>query len=166
MKLVGIIDEDFINYRKPSMVLEFPYCDFKCMKECGMQVCQNLPLASMPIIEVKSDTLIKRFINNPITEAIVMQGLEPLSEESFPEILEFIRKLPYKIDVVIYTGYDEFEVVDKVEALKDALPSIVSNLIIKFGRFKPNQQYHYDEILGVNLASENQYAKQYHGKTR
>ena len=34
------------------------------------------------------------------------------------------------------------------------------NIIIKFGRFVPMQQPHFDPILGVNLASDNQYAKQ------
>jgi hypothetical protein len=32
-------------------------------------------------------------------------------------------------------------------------------VIVKFGRFIPNQKSHYDEILGVNLVSPNQYAK-------
>ena len=52
MILKGLIDEDFINYKKPSMVLEFPYCTFKCDKECGRQVCQNSDLASAPNIEI------------------------------------------------------------------------------------------------------------------
>jgi hypothetical protein len=34
-----------------------------------------------------------------------------------------------------------------------------SNIIIKFGRFRPGQEPHYDEVLGVKLASDNQYAK-------
>ena len=42
MILKGLIDEDFVNYKKPAMVLEFPYCSFKCDKECGRQVCQNI----------------------------------------------------------------------------------------------------------------------------
>ena len=33
------------------------------------------------------------------------------------------------------------------------------NIIIKFGRFIPNQEKHYDEVLGVELASPNQYAR-------
>ena len=33
------------------------------------------------------------------------------------------------------------------------------NIIIKFGRFIPNDKPHRDTILGVNLASSNQYAK-------
>ena len=33
------------------------------------------------------------------------------------------------------------------------------NIIIKFGRYIPNSENKYDEILGVTLASQNQYAK-------
>ena len=33
------------------------------------------------------------------------------------------------------------------------------NIIIKFGRFKPNQKSHYDDVLGVNLISDNQYGE-------
>lgn len=33
------------------------------------------------------------------------------------------------------------------------------NIIVKFGRFIPNQHPHYDEVLGINLASDNQYAE-------
>ena len=40
-------DEDFTNYKLPSMVVGFPSCTFKCEKECpgckGM--CQNSSLA-------------------------------------------------------------------------------------------------------------------------
>ena len=37
--------------------------------------------------------------------------------------------------------------------------NLYGNIIIKFGRFIPNQPSIYDEILGVTLASNNQYAK-------
>ena len=33
------------------------------------------------------------------------------------------------------------------------------NVIIKFGRYVPNKESHYDEILGINLVSDNQYAE-------
>ena len=33
------------------------------------------------------------------------------------------------------------------------------NVIVKFGRYVPGDEPHYDEILGVNLVSQNQYAK-------
>ena len=56
-------------------------------------------------------------------------------------------------DIVIYTGYNLNEIEDKVNILKN-----YKNIIIKFGRFIPNNKIHYDEILGVYLASDNQYA--------
>jgi len=39
MKLKGIIDCDFTNYKDPVLTLEFPKCDFKCDKLNGCQVC-------------------------------------------------------------------------------------------------------------------------------
>lgn len=54
MRLKGIIHEDFVNYKKPAMVLEFPFCSFKCDKECGKCVCQNSLLAKNPIYEIKT----------------------------------------------------------------------------------------------------------------
>lgn len=35
MILKSIVDEDFINYRKPSMFIVTAQCDFKCDRECG-----------------------------------------------------------------------------------------------------------------------------------
>ena len=57
-------------------------------------------------------------------------------------------------DCVIYTGYRKDEIQDKIEWLKQ-----FPNMIIKFGRFVPNQQSHYDDILGVYLASNNQFSE-------
>jgi hypothetical protein len=154
MILKGIIDEDFINYKKPAMVLEFPYCSFKCDKECGMQVCQNSALALAPKIEVPTEEIVNRYINNPIVEAIVMQGLEPL--DSWFDVINFIRTFREKSDddIVIYTGYTESETCTTVQKFYK-----YRNIYIKFGRFIPNQKPHYDEVLGVNLASDNQYGK-------
>ena len=55
MKLKGIIDCDFSNYKEPVLTLEFPYCDFKCDKLNGCQVCQNSTLTREPNIEVSFD---------------------------------------------------------------------------------------------------------------
>ena len=68
MKIKGLIDEDFVNYKKPAMVIEFPYCTFKCDKECGQSVCQNSALAHEPNITIDYDELLTRYINNPITK--------------------------------------------------------------------------------------------------
>ena len=58
MLVKDIKDEDFINYKKPSMLIAFPYCDFKCDRECGRAVCQNSPLINEPDIEIGVDELI------------------------------------------------------------------------------------------------------------
>lgn len=52
MKLKGLVDEDFVQYKKPSMFVIAPYCTFKCDKEAGCNVCQNSDLAAAPIIEM------------------------------------------------------------------------------------------------------------------
>ena len=156
MKVKGIVDEDFINYKKPSMFIIFPNCTFKCEKECGQRVCQNSTLASAPTVSISENDVIERYINNPITSAIVLGGLEPF--DSFPEMANFIRTLRLRYqcndDIVIYTGYTEEEIKEDIKAL-----SVYENIIIKFGRFIPNQISHYDEVLKIELASKNQYAK-------
>ena len=156
MKLKGIIEEDFVQYKKPSMFLIFPKCSFKCDKECGRPICQNGALANSEEIEIdiKQD-IIWKYMDNPITEAIVCGGLEPF--DSWEDLKCLIMNLRYYTpdDIVIYTGYREYEVSrEKIEWLE-----LYGNIIIKFGRFIPDQPRRYDEILGVNLASNNQYAK-------
>lgn len=153
MLIKGIIDEDFINYKKPCMVIEFPYCSFKCDKECGKQVCQNGTLANTPNIDVERIDLINRYLKNDITQSVVMQGLEPF--DSWDDLISFIFlfRCYTNDDIIIYTGYNLSELEEKVELL-----SYFDNIIIKFGRYIPNQQVHHDDILGVNLASDNQYA--------
>lgn len=155
MKIKGIISEDFINYKKPSMVIEFPYCDFKCDKECGQQVCQNSKLAHSPTHNIPIDKIVLSYLKNDITQAIVFQGLEPFdSKEDLYQLIKFFRKYTDD-DIVIYTGYTELELDSDIQILK----RLFKNIIIKFGRFVPNQPFHFDEVLGVTLASPNQYTK-------
>lgn len=157
MRIKGLTDEDFLQYREPSMFIIFPTCNFKCDIENGSQICQNWGLMREPIIDVNKEKIIQRYITNDITNAIVMGGLEPL--DSFSDVLSFITSLrnDYKCDdtVVIYTGYKEEEVIDIINELKQ-----FKNIIIKFGRFVPGQEPHQDPLLGVALASDNQYAVQ------
>ena len=150
MKIKGLITEDFVNYKKASMTIIFPYCTFKC----GEDYCQNSPLAKTPIIEISIDDLVNKYINNPITEAVVMQGLEPF--DSWNDLKEFVQKLRESTDddIVIYTGYYKEEIIDKVEILRK-----YKNIIIKYGRFLYNDKPIFDDILGITLASSNQYAE-------
>ena len=155
MIIKGIIDEDFINYKKPSMIIEFPYCSFKCDKECRQQICQNSALVNEPNISISVYKIIDRYLNNPITKAIVCQGLEPF--DSKDDLYVFIDRFRRRTDdpIIIYTGYTKEELKDELPILKQ-----FGDIIIKFGRFIPNRPSRFDEILGVTLASDNQYAVQ------
>ena len=152
MKLKGLIDEDFVNYKVPSMFIATITCSFKCDAECGKAVCQNLPLALAPVIEVRNEILIERYLNNPISQAVVIGGLEPFDDVC--DLYEFIRQFRRHSndDIVIYTGYYEHEIQDYVWQFMREF----ANIVIKFGRYIPDQQPHYDEVLGVKLASDNQ----------
>ena len=154
MFIKGIEAENFGNYYKPSMFIAFPNCSFKCDKECGMQVCQNSALAAAPRIEVSMIDLITLYKNNSISEAIVFGGLEPF--DSWNDMFSFIQVIRHETldDIVIYTGYREEEIEDKLSILRQ-----IPNIIIKFGRFIPNREKRYDKILGLQLASDNQYAR-------
>lgn len=147
-------DEDFTNYKKPSMFIGFSRCSWKCEKECGMRVCQNSTLAESPNIEIDANELVDRYLNNPITKSVVCGGLEPF--DTWNDLKKLVTKLREKTndDIVIYTGYKEKEIYNTINQLKQ-----FPNIIVKFGRFVPNQQAHYDEMLGVKLASDNQYAR-------
>lgn len=157
MLIKGIVDEDFVNYKVPSMFINTNTCTFKCDRECGAPVCQNSELANRESIDVDIDRIIKRYLDNDITKAIVFGGLEPFDQ--LVDIYNFIFKLRYDYwcgdTVVIYTGYNEDELAGKI-----AMLTSIKNIIIKFGRYKPGDSPHFDSILGVNLASNNQYAKQ------
>ena len=173
MKIKGITDEDFVNYRAPSMFIATNTCSMKCDKENGSAICQNSALAHAPTIDIPIPRIIQRYINNPITKAIVFGGLEPLDQPY--DILEFIWQFRSKHgfnrhdDIVIYTGYTKAEIdrMDSVPAemgysLLDDLNEH-DNIIIKYGRYIPGQPKHYDETLGVWLSSDNQYAEKLKG---
>lgn len=149
MVIKDIIPEDFVNYKKPSMTILFPHCSFKC----GAGYCQNSPLAKEKNVYVDVDDIVNQYINNPITKSIVMQGLEPI--DSWADLTYLIAQLRDKCDddIVIYTGYNKEEITEEINIL-----SGYKNIIVKFGRYIPNQKPHYDETLGVYLSSDNQYA--------
>ena len=150
-----IRDEDFTNYREACMLIGFPRCSFKCEKECGKKMCQNSSMALSRDIEIDPEKIVKRYLSNPITTSVVFGGLEPM--DSWIDVIALISEFrKYTSDmIVIYTGYNKDEILPQVNWLKDNC----KNIIIKFGRFIPDQQKHYDEVLGISLASNNQYAE-------
>ena len=155
MRIKFLVDEDFVNYKKPSMFIGFPNCTWKCEKECGQKMCQNKELALSPDIEISCKTIVDRYMENPITKAVVMGGLEPFDNwEDLVNLIHEFRKHTQDF-IIIYSGFYLSEINDKVEYLRQNY----DNIIMKFGRFVPNQEPHYDEVLGIKLASSNQYAE-------
>ena len=138
------------------MFIIFPKCSFKCDKEAGCSICQNSALINEPNINISMFTIRENYLNNSISKAIVMGGLEPFDSPNDLNILIGLLRDKTKDDIVIYTGYTEEELRQN-SVYKEILN--YQNIIIKFGRFIPNQEPHYDSLLGVNLASDNQYAK-------
>lgn len=151
MKVSGIIIEDFINYKKPSLFIGFSMCDFKCQKEFGV-VCQNTTLIQQSQ-NVDLRTLVQVYKDNPITKAIVFGGLEPFyNPKELLELVQAFREIT-EDEIVIYSGYNEDEIQETIEVLKK-----YSNIIVKFGRFCGGKEKNYDEVLGVELY-DGQYAK-------
>lgn len=156
MLVKDIIAEDFANYKLPSMFIVSSICDFKCCKEANVDVsmCQNSPLVKQKIKQIQDEDIFAMFSSNPITKAVVIGGLEPIMQ--IDEILHLIsafRNNNDNHDFVIYTGYYPNEIKDQITQL-----SYYDNIIVKFGRYIPNRPSCFDNVLGVTLASDNQFA--------
>jgi hypothetical protein len=155
IKIKGLINEDFVNYKKPNMFIIFPKCNWKCEKDCGEECCQNKILKNEKEIEINENSLVDSYIDDMITSAIVIGGLEPF--DSFEDLTKVISAFRFSTndDIVIYTGYNENEISAQISFLSRHY----SNIIVKFGRFVPHKESHFEELLGINLSSPNQYAK-------
>ena len=153
----SIVDENFQDYKKASMFIAFPKCDFKCFKELGLEIssCQNYEILKMPDIKIKIDKVFERYVKNPITEAVILGGLEPFFNfDEVYNLISYFRQKNCNDDFVIYTGYYPNEVENYIEKFKK-----FKNIIIKFGRFIPKSASIFDKILGVKLASKNQFTE-------
>ena len=157
MKIKGLVDEDFVNFKLPCMFISIGTCNWKCCIEANIPVtvCQNSDLAKQKDIDIPIDEIFNRYISNPISEAIVIGGLEPMMQfEDVYNLIKYFRDKKVNDVFVIYTGYYPNEIQDRIENLK-----AFKNIICKFGRYVPNQEKHFDDVLGVNLVSDNQYGE-------
>lgn len=154
MRCMAILEEDFVNYKKPSMLIGFPTCTMKCNKDAKKRVCQNEEFNDKGELYISPERIVKHYLGNSLTEAFVFGGLEPF--DSFDDLLILVDEIRkhVKDEVVIYTGYEKDEIIDKLQALKN-----YENIIVKFGRFIPDSEPKFDELLGVTLQSENQYSE-------
>ncbi|MBR0423051.1 MAG: 4Fe-4S cluster-binding domain-containing protein [Clostridia bacterium] len=151
-----IVDENFQDYKKASMFIATVKCDFKCLKEKGMDfsICQNSKIAKLPNKKVFIPDIFQRYMNNPLTSAVVVGGLEPMLQfEEVLNLVSYFRNKNCNDDFVIYTGYYATEVANKIKLLQS-----FNNIIIKYGRFIPDSNPVFDDVLGINLNSENQHA--------
>lgn len=158
IRLKDVMYENFQDYKKTSMMLSSYKCDWKCLSEKGLDVniCQNSDINSQKTFTLRINDLIEKYLSNPITEAVVIGGLEPMLQ--FDEVVKFIGVLRgwYNCDddIVIYTGYYPNEIEEQMFELKR-----YKNIIVKFGRFEVDSDKKYDEVLGVYLNSSNQWAE-------
>lgn len=156
MKVKTILDQDIVNYKKVSMFIATCKCNFKCCTDLGLDICicQNSPIAKQKNIQIEDEKIVKRYLDNPLTKAIVIAGLQPFQQ--FEQLINLIKSFREKTqdDIVIYTGFYQDQKKQQLEQLKQ-----YKNIIVKFGRFIPGQQVHKDRVLGVNLANKQQYAK-------
>lgn len=157
MKIKGLIDEDFVNYKKPAMFIASSYCTWKCCKDLGVNIstCQNSSLSETTSIDISAEDIFQRYINNPITRAVVIGGLEPIIQiNEVVDIIRFFRANNCNDEFIIYTGYYKNEITYEISLL-----SAYKNIIVKYGRYIPNQKKHFDNILGIYLISDNQYSE-------
>lgn len=157
MRVKSIVSERFQDYKLPSMFIATCFCDYKCCTELGLDIgmCQNAPLAQMEDKDIDDQIIYEQFVKNPITKAVVVGGMEPMIQiNEVVDLIKLFRNQGEDCQFVIYTGYYPNEIPEPLERLKQ-----YKNIIVKFGRYIPNSQSKYDEILGVTLASSNQYAE-------
>lgn len=167
METRGVEFENWSHYKSCTMFIACPYCSFKCDNECGKSVCQNSELAFAQIKEVDIDLLASKYCNSQISTAIVFAGLEPFdSPEELLNAIKTFRKYT-KDKIIIYTGYTKDELInDDINIVSKNIKTVYKmitdekNIIIKYGRFIPDSKSRYDNILGITLASDNQYAEE------
>lgn len=151
INLKGIVIEDFCNYKQPSMFLITSKCDFKC----GKELCQNSTLALAASKAYSYESIYNAFISNSISKAIVLGGMEPfLQFEEILGLVQYFREHENYSPFVIYSGYNKDEILPQLAQLKP-----YRNIIVKYGRFIPNDESKFDEVLGITLVSKNQYAE-------
>ena len=143
------IRETFIDYKKVGLYVSGTKCNLNC------KMCFNDNLKHSPTIKINPLSFVENYIiKNQIIESVIFSGLNWF--DKFEDLVRLITciRIYTNIEIVIYTGYKESELLKEIEILKE-----YSNIIVKFGEYIPNDNSIFDETLGVSLSSSNQYAK-------
>lgn len=158
--ILDINSADFINNGKGTFSIALgTTCSFKCCLELNLpaSICQNNNCINNPKVITTIKKLIDLYLNQNMIKSLTFNGLEVL--DNLRLLLWFIYyfRQQSQDNIIIWTGYTEEECKDLIYLIKEKMKW--ENIIIKFGRYIPNQKFHYDEILGINLVSDNQYSK-------
>lgn len=159
MLVKEIIAENFQDYKKISMFICANSCDGKCWREQGLSpaICQNDKILCQKTISIPNEEIVEMFMSNHVSEAIIFGGLEPLLQiEDVVDIIRILRDAGDRSDVVVYTGYklEESPTQNFIQRIRE---SNLPHVLLKVGRYIPNDIGKFDEILGVRLASQNQF---------
>lgn len=167
ISLIDVKTDDTTDYKETSLLLVFPKCSGKC------NGCQNWQLFNIKNIRTyKIKSIIELYNSLNTHKSIVCAGLEPF--DSFDELLLLISKivrLEKSVDFIIYTGYNKEEIDSKIKLLLETFILNVKNrqskIIIKYGRYdKTKNKKWYSKVLGVGLATSNQYVIMYSVKNK
>lgn len=148
--------EVFQDYKKSALLLCTCFCDWKCCTELGRDksMCQNSTLKEVAIKKIPFSEIFDMVTRNTVIDAVIFGGLEPFIQiNQVIQCIEYLRERGMTKDILIYTGY-YIEEIDEaiIERLKE------SDVILKCGRYIPDRPPKFDDILGVTLASDNQYS--------
>ena len=134
MLVKNIVEEDFVNYKLPSMFIATCFCDWKCCIEQNLDIsiCQNASISKQPNILISDSEIYKRYISNPITKAIVIGGLEPFRQyDDMYNLIELFRSNGCNDTFVIYTGYELYEEPLKSKFFLDSAFSSKRNPLVR-----------------------------------
>lgn len=77
MKIKGLVDEDFVNFKLPCMFISIGTCNWKCCIEANIPVtvCQNSDLAKQKDIDIPIDEIFNRYISILFQKLLLLVGL-------------------------------------------------------------------------------------------
>lgn len=127
-------------------ILIAPHCYRNCKD------CHNQHLKDDKVQEEKIEEILRRILDNPFDEGIILAGLEwTYSPEDMKCIIE--ESLREKLKVMLYTYMNE-------DKFKNEFPSIYKKKIwVKFGKFDLTKEDDNYYSYGVKLSTKNQYIK-------
>jgi len=152
MKLKQILHETYGDYKECSMLLIADNCINKC------EGCHNQHLLQLESKIFPDEEIIKRFVENPLSKAIIFGGLEPMDQAEEVEKFIFTAiNMGIACPIIIYTSYNPLSYVFRCSNVMEAIKQYLGKVIIKHGPYKKDLKPVFNEDLGVTLASSNQY---------